>query len=31
MGIVAATGEITEGDAIEIELPALPHRPLVPV
>jgi len=31
MGIVAATGEITEGDAIEIELPTRPHRPLVPV
>jgi len=31
MGIVAPTGEITEGDAIEIELPTRPHRPLVPV
>jgi MOSC domain-containing protein YiiM len=31
MGIVLAGGEIRPGDPIEVELPALPHRPLIPV
>ena len=31
MGIVVAGGEVCEDDAIEIELPALPYRPLAPV
>jgi MOSC domain-containing protein YiiM len=31
MGIVLAGGEVSEGDAIAIELPSLPHQPLVPV
>ena len=31
MGIVLAGGEVSEGDPIEIELPALPHQPLAPV
>ena len=28
MGIVVAGGEVRRGDAIELELPAPPHRPL---
>jgi len=31
MGIVLSGGEVAEGDAIAIELPALPHQPLAPV
>src|SRR5437762_2436171 len=31
MGIVLAGGEVSEGDAITIELPSLPHQPLAPV
>ena len=31
MGIVIAGGEVRAGDAIGIELPAAPHRPLAPV
>jgi MOSC domain-containing protein YiiM len=31
MGIVIAGGDVRPGDAIEIELPHRPHRPLVPV
>lgn len=31
MGIVVAGGDVCEGDAIEIELPTLPYRPLSPV
>jgi MOSC domain-containing protein YiiM len=31
MGIVVAGGEVRAGDAIEITLPTLPHRPLDPV
>ena len=31
MGIVVAGGEVREGDAIAVELPPPPHRPLVPV
>src|SRR5712692_93912 len=31
MGIVLTGGEISEGDAITIELPPLPHQPLAPV
>ena len=31
MGIVVAGGDVGEGDAIEIELPAEPYRPLAPV
>jgi len=31
MGIVLAGGEVSEGDAIAIELPPLPHQPLAPV
>lgn len=31
MGIVAADGEVREGDPIEIELPPGPYRPLQPV
>ena len=31
MGIVLADGEVRPGDAIEVELPPEPHRPLEPV
>ena len=31
MGIVLASGQVCEGDAIAIELPSLPHQPLAPV
>lgn len=31
MGVVVAGGEVRAGDAIAIELPPLPHRPLEPV
>ena len=31
MGIVLTGGEVSEGDAIAIELPPLPHQPLAPV
>lgn len=31
MGIVLAGGEVRPGDAIRVELPAEPHRPLEPV
>jgi MOSC domain-containing protein YiiM len=31
MGIVLTGGEIRPGDAIEVELPPLPHSPLAPV
>ncbi|HKS88605.1 MAG TPA: MOSC domain-containing protein [Stellaceae bacterium] len=31
MAIVVAGGEVCEGDAIEIELPLLPYRPLAPI
>jgi MOSC domain-containing protein YiiM len=31
MGIVISGGEVRPGDAIDIELPALPHQPLQPV
>ena len=31
MGIVLKGGEVTDGDPIEVELPAAPHRPLEPV
>jgi MOSC domain-containing protein YiiM len=31
MGIVLATGEVAVGDRIQVDLPALPHRALVPV
>ena len=31
MGIVLAGGEVRPGDAIEVELPPEPHRPLAPV
>ncbi len=31
MGIVVKGGEVGEGDAVEIELPPLPYRPLAPV
>jgi len=31
MGVVIAGGEIRPGDAIRIELPAEPYRPLTPV
>jgi MOSC domain-containing protein YiiM len=31
MGIVVAGGEIRPGDAVQIDLPALPHIPLAPV
>ncbi|RIQ13208.1 MOSC domain-containing protein [Jiangella rhizosphaerae] len=31
MAIVLVGGEVRPGDAIEVELPAAPHRPLVPV
>jgi hypothetical protein len=31
MGVVVAGGEVRAGDAIAVELPAEPHRPLAPV
>src|SRR6202022_1244407 len=31
MGIVLAEGDVQPGDAIRVELPATPHRPLAPV
>jgi MOSC domain-containing protein YiiM len=31
MGIVIAEGDVRPGDAIRVELPAMPHRPLLPV
>jgi MOSC domain-containing protein YiiM len=31
MGIVLSDGEVCPGDAIRVELPPLPHRPLEPV
>jgi MOSC domain-containing protein YiiM len=31
MGIVVAGGEIRPGDAVQIDLPPLPHTPLAPV
>jgi MOSC domain-containing protein YiiM len=31
MGVVLACGEVRPGDAITVELPASPHRPLQPV
>jgi MOSC domain-containing protein YiiM len=31
MGIVLAAGMVRPGDPIRVELPALPHRPLLPV
>jgi MOSC domain-containing protein YiiM len=31
MGVVVAGGEIRPGDAIEIEFPSAPHRPLEPI
>jgi MOSC domain-containing protein YiiM len=31
MGVVLAGGEVRPGDAIAVELPAAPHRPLLPV
>jgi MOSC domain-containing protein YiiM len=31
MGVVLAGGEVRPGDAIAVELPAPPHRPLEPV
>jgi MOSC domain-containing protein YiiM len=31
MGVVIAGGEVRPGDAIEIELPSLPHRALEPI
>lgn len=31
MGIVVTAGEVRPGDAIRVELPATPHRPLEPV
>jgi MOSC domain-containing protein YiiM len=31
MGTVVAGGEVSPGDAIEVELPDRPHRPLAPV
>jgi hypothetical protein len=31
MGVVLAGGEVRAGDAIGVELPARPHRPLEPV
>jgi MOSC domain-containing protein YiiM len=31
MGVVLAGGEVKPGDAIRVELPALPHAPLQPV
>jgi len=31
MSVVLAEGDVRPGDAIKIELPAEPHRPLQPV
>jgi MOSC domain-containing protein YiiM len=31
MGVVVATGEVRAGDAVRVELPSEPHRPLTPV
>jgi MOSC domain-containing protein YiiM len=31
MSVVRADGEVRPGDAIDVELPAQPHRPLAPV
>ena len=31
MGVVVATGEVRPGDAVRVELPSEPHRPLTPV
>jgi hypothetical protein len=31
MGIVIAEGDVRPGDAIRVGLPAMPHRPLLPV
>jgi MOSC domain-containing protein YiiM len=31
MAVVVAGGEVRPGDAIGVELPAPPHRPLEPV
>ena len=31
MGVVVATGEVRPGDAVRVELPSGPHRPLTPV
>ena len=31
MGIVLNGGDVTEGDRIQVELPALPHRALAPI
>jgi MOSC domain-containing protein YiiM len=31
MSIVISDGDVRPGDAIEVEMPALPHRPLLPV
>lgn len=31
MGVVIAGGEVRPGDAVQIDLPPLPHTPLVPV
>jgi MOSC domain-containing protein YiiM len=31
MSIVLADGDVRPGDAIDVELPALPHQPLLPV
>jgi MOSC domain-containing protein YiiM len=31
MSIVIAEGDVRPGDAVRVELPAMPHRPLLPV
>ena len=31
MGVVVSGGEVRPGDAIQVELPSAPHRPLEPV
>jgi MOSC domain-containing protein YiiM len=31
MSIVIAEGYVRPGDAVGVELPAMPHRPLLPV
>jgi MOSC domain-containing protein YiiM len=31
MGIVITEGDVRPGDAIRVELPAMPHRRLLPV
>jgi MOSC domain-containing protein YiiM len=31
MAIVTADGDVRPGDAVRVELPALPHRPMLPV